>query len=290
MQPYRIRARGFTLLEVMVGIAVLAIVLVLQVQITGSVLQTTRFSHQRINAAQKARNAFDALGGDLAHLVDERGMTVFFRRTGDGNTKDIELSFLTQGRGPAGGESARFIAVDYRLDKGNLVRRLSPVAWSGTSLLLDATKTVSEQEGYLVVPGVLRLEAVAVLDDGTTLPLVALSGATWCSATVDGQPVPEGFNALVLGNSTHPTSGRHVEALIIAVATLDDQTHAMLTDGGVALGQKLPAPATSESSATGHGETPVDTWNRVLAAGELKGFPRPVIATLHFAQSTYELK
>ena len=271
-------ASGFTLIEMMVGIAVMSLVLVMLLQITGSVLQTTKFSHQRINATQKGRAVLDALGSDLAHRVDGRGLTVLARPTTIGSATNVELAFLSQGRGPRGTASPRFIATDYHLDQGNLTRSMSPVAWSPTNLL-QATLTSTNATPVVVAGGIVRFEAVAILDDGSTVPLLTPGGA-WLSGTVNGLSLPAGFQALKIDPTLAST--QRVRVIVVAVAMLDDQAFALLTDGGQALAQKLPTPAA--------GETPVDVWNRAVNNGELNSFPHPVVAALHFMQSTYELK
>lgn len=271
------RARGFTLLELLVGIVVMMLVLFVMSQVTENILQATRFSHQGMNAAQKARIALDSLGNDLTHLVDERGLSVCVRPSGTGAPADIELCFLAQGRSPTGEAPARFLAVDYRLDDSNLVRSVSPVAWSSIDFAQKIAASGSTGVKSVLASGILRLDAVAILDNGTMVPVLTPGGA-WLGDTMGGQAIPAGFKALLLTNST----GQRVRALVVAVAVLDDRARELLTDGGTALRQKLRTPEP--------GETPMDVWNQVVNSGSLAGFPRPVIAGLHFAQSTYELK
>ncbi len=268
---------GFTLLELLVGIAVMMLVLFVMSQLTENILQATRFSHQGMNAAQKARIALDSLGNDLTHLVDNRGMSVCVRPSGTSTPADIELGFLAQGRSPTGEAPARFLAVDYRLEGSNLVRSISPVAWGSIDFAQRIATSGSAGVQSVLASGILRFDAVAVLDNGSMMPVLTPGGA-WLGDTMGGQAIPGGFKALQLANAT----GQRVRALVVAVAVLDDRARELLTDGGTALRQKLRAPEP--------GETPMDVWNHVVNSGSLEGFPRPVIAGLHFAQSTYELK
>lgn len=271
--------KGFTLIELMVGIAILALVLVILLQITSSVLQSTRLANQKMNASRTARSILDAIGSDLDQLVNQRGLSVFIRPSAAGMVTNADLALLTQGRSVRSASPVRFADVQYHVTNRTLDRSIGSVSWTNAALV----QSISSNSGAATSElgsGVLRLVAVAVLDDGSLVPLTSGSNA-WSSDTIDGVSIPDNYRALRLKSPTNP-GARNVRALVIAVAALDEQILPLLGDGGASLASALVDPQ--------NGETPVEVWERLIRTGALSGFPRPALATLQFTQQTYELK
>ena len=81
MTPQTIRRpTAFTLLELLVAIAVMALIGVVLSQIIGATGKTTRISNRAIDAASQARIAFDRIGRDFTNLV-KRADSVFASST-----------------------------------------------------------------------------------------------------------------------------------------------------------------------------------------------------------------
>lgn len=273
--PHRCGVRsGFSILEVLVAMAVLGLLLVILFQIIGHTLQATRTSSQQMSGDGKTRAVLDAIGNDLANLVDADALTVFYRADAAGN---VELAFLTQSRRPVtvSASDYRFASVVYRLEDAILHREAVDVAWSEplTNLILrPGAKNV-------LARGILRLSAVAVLDDGTLAPLT-MDSMPWNSAEMYGAAIPGNFRGLTLSRSPVDADEPRVRAITVAVAALDDQT--IKIPGAEAIGGSLPTPSS--------GETPYQAWSDLIASGGLSAGPPPVVAALRIAQRTYQLK
>lgn len=269
--------RAFTLVELLIAIAVMSILLFILLQVTGNVTQTTQRSHQKAAAAQSARQVLDAIAGDLDEAAFGYGLGLFAKP----DPTKLELAFLTQRRGTSG-TSPRFVAVNYRLVDGALIRELVPVEWNDKDLLQKVTRDVEEPNPDVVrttiATGVLRFQAVAILSDGTTAPISP--DASWLSSTAAGQEIANAeFRAL--GISSPFTSTPTASALIIAVATLDQGSYELLSLP-VSKYEDLLLPASP-------GETPVQVWNASLNRGDLSSFPKPAAVSLTFSQNTFEL-
>ncbi|XHR31006.1 MAG: type II secretion system protein J [Chthoniobacteraceae bacterium] len=272
-----VRPRGFTLLELLVAMAVLCFILAILLQISGQVVWATRFFNNQMDASRQNRAVLDTLAADLSNRITSAGETIFTRPQGNNS----ELIFITRSRGPSASTDFRFLAVDYKLATNQVIRKTQEVYWNSidlTSLALGTTSsTVSDS-----MQGILRLEVVAVLSDGSLAPLPASSSSvTWAISTWQGSTLSEGFQALIISGSRNSQAQSQVRAIIVAVASLDPQSLQIITRLNIDLANKLPA-ATS-------GQTPVGAWNTAIANGALAGVPSSVVSSLQFSQQIYPL-
>ena len=271
------KGTGFTLIELLVSMAVMGLVLALVGQIVSSVLQTTQVSQQRLDAAARARAVMQAIGKDLDALVAEQGLSVFIKQNAGGN---MEMAFLTRGRPPTSpgtpGDS-RFLAVDYQLDGQDLERKFTTVNWTDYDLLTGAVSGSKANNASVLARGVLKFSIVAVLDNGEIQTVSTSSPGL--SGTVNGQDIPESFYAVNLkGNAG---SARYVRALIVGVATVDEQSVKLLGSKFSNLSSALATP--------NNGEVPIDVWKKNI--DQLgAGYPSRALAAIHLAQNTFVLK
>jgi prepilin-type N-terminal cleavage/methylation domain-containing protein len=260
--------RGFTLIELLAAVAVFALVLILLSQIASHTLQTTRTVTQQMDATQRARAVLDALAVDLEGLAAENGLTLFAKTT----ASNTELAFLTQTRGPSGVAGFRNMAVVYRLENGELVRRGAEVTWEQSDLVNRIVGAASSPDPSVIAPGILRFEAVAVLENGDVVPVTQAG-----TGSLFGRAIPDGFVGLPLHPADAPS---RVVGLIVAVAALDSQS--LRLPGAAEIGALLPSPTV--------GETPLEAWTKAVSAGELGGIPRPAVSALQIAQRSFSLK
>lgn len=143
------RWSGFSLLEVLVSVAVLAIIGLMVVQITEATSRTTRLSNRTIDAAAQARQVFDRIGTDLAALPRRKDVDFY---VGNGssssgyyseyNTSNLLLFLSRVSSAGATSASRKVSLVSYRLaahpdnkDSSGLprlclIRAGVPVDWS----------------------------------------------------------------------------------------------------------------------------------------------------------------
>jgi type II secretory pathway pseudopilin PulG len=289
------RPSAFTLVELMVSIAVMVLILGIMLQISSGTLLATKGVSQKMEAGEGARAVLATLGADLANLGSSQGLTVYVNSaTGVGTNS--ELAFITQSRGPSA--SNRFISVDYQLSAlGQLSRYTQGLAWTDQNLASDTigTATATTPTFSVLAQGILSFAAVAVLDNGTIQNLAANSvtaNSVWNNSILDSSGNATswlGMNLTDRGTSYNTTTAQiiytrnRVRAVIVGVVSVDSKNYTLLTNSG-----KL---ATTEgyfvSSATG--QTPMDAWEPVLYNGSLNGIPKPVVSAIQVFQSTYPL-
>ncbi|HSI83824.1 MAG TPA: prepilin-type N-terminal cleavage/methylation domain-containing protein [Candidatus Methylacidiphilales bacterium] len=274
LRPRR-AASAFSLVEVLVSMAVVALLLVLLLQTLESTTRVTRISNQRMDAVQQARIIMDSFHTDFANIVTKNGLTAFVSADANGNSR---LAFIARGRGPnvSGSDESRFLAVSYELDGHTLKRKVSPVAWNSLDLVGAAIQNaVSSTDVAELAAGVLRFEIVAVLDDGT---ITALSQAgAWKTNSLNGVAIAGLYSALVLDS---PKNVRHVQSLHIAVATVGVP---LLSQTGTSTLSTLLGPATD-------GTTPYEVWSNIISSGGISSVPVPARSSLFIDQRCYNFK
>lgn len=265
---------AFTLIELLVATAVLGLILALLLQVCGGALSTTRASNQKMEAEAEARAALDALNGDMMNLISRQSVPVFVKADA-GNS---EIAFLTQSRGAQAG--TRFLGVNYHLDTDGLRRTYQSVAWDDAPVGLLASAIPSGSPSNVLAKGILRFEAVAILEDGSIVPLAANSG--WNDTKIDGESVSNGFLGLNVWDAS--TGRKRVRSLVVGVVTLDERNRGLLDKMGKLdqVKQAFPSPSA--------GETPMQVWEGVLSDGSLAGVSPSVTASLKVVQHTYSLK
>lgn len=261
LRDWRARHRkGFTIVELLVATAVLALILALLLQIVNHTLQASKLASQQLDATQSARRALDMITSDLAHAVVSESSTVIYRDT-------PVLAFLRHGRGSSAGDAPRFLGVNYQLVNNSLMRGYSNVPWSAVDFLTAASQnpTVSSE----LSTGILQFSVLASLEDGTVSTLASLPSSTVASGTVlyKGQTVPAGWSALIPVHSPTGSSPR-VQSLLILIAAIDEQNYKI-----------LPAEARDIFPQPTATADPVGDWERILAAAEM---PSPARAAIRF--------
>lgn len=264
---------AFSLVEVLATIALLALLLVLLSQIFDHTLKATRASKQQISTTRQARAVMDALDADLSNAILENGLSLFSKSSEPNN--DTLLVFLTRSRGPSGQTGFRRASVAYELT-GQEVRRLfAPVVWSDTDAVQAALSAASAEETSTLARGILRFEAVAVLDNGEILPISEAS-----HTTLFGSPLPDQFAALDLTAPPASSTRERVVAITVAVAAVDSRN--LDLPGIEEIAEKLGSPDV--------GQTPLEVWKTAIASGELDSIPSPTLNALRLTQQTFPLR
>jgi prepilin-type N-terminal cleavage/methylation domain-containing protein len=269
-------ARGFTLVELLVAIAVMGLVLVLLLQMSSQSLQVTRTARYKIESEKRARAVLDTLAADFANRVDGPTAPVLVKQSGG----DLQLIFLTRSRGPIGAADFRFLAVAYELAGNQLVRKTAVVAWNQADLLAPMLQALSSPDSTVIADGILRFEASVVLSDGRRAPLNTAAAVAWLSDTWQSTSLPSGFQALRIPK--FPLTELRALALVVGVAAIDDSNLEKLTARGLS-GLALLPGATGEDSAA-------DVWSDVLASGGSNNAPAEALSSLSFLQQTFPLR
>ena len=107
MKMARFRSTGFTLLEVLIAVAVVALLLSLFVQLLSGTIATINASNKQIDSASLARITLDRFGNDFSTAILHNGATALYYSE-PGPSGNSAISFLTESRarGASGTSSA----------------------------------------------------------------------------------------------------------------------------------------------------------------------------------------
>lgn len=255
---------GFSLIEIMVSIAILSLIIAMCGTILNQVLQSTRLVNRQIQTQKSTHITLNILRNDLAGLLPlQNGLSAIL--VGSDEDSNSKISFLTKWR-PSIGNSSRFIAVTYQLVDHNLIRYVSAVDWNTADLLQAISSSEKSDIADIVAENILRFEIVAKKKDGTLSPLLEAANQTF-----DGQPLPPNCKALL---------NTDIRGLIVALAVLDEvtvpsSTYSQMSD--------LLSP-TKELD-----QSPLEQWRNDLSDDAIKTIPASQMKNLQLSQYIYDL-
>lgn len=221
------RLTGFTILELLVAMAVLSIILAMLVQVVDGLLQATNIQNQKIESVASARRALDVLTSDLKNAVISENSSILVPDNGN------LLALLTTRRGPNAATNHRLLAVNYATNAVNeLYRSYGSVSFGQTNPIASAASALTQPDDPLS-KGILAIQARAITDGTNSYELGSAASANWSSNTYNGLDVPTGHKALITAipvfaaNLTNRT--RALEFWVVAV---DDLNYQILKESG----------------------------------------------------------
>jgi prepilin-type N-terminal cleavage/methylation domain-containing protein len=213
---------AFTLIEVLVSVAVLAIILVMVLQVVNGLLQSTRTQTQKIDSSAAARRVLDVMSTDLQSAVVGENSAILAPIV----STNTLLAFLTTRRGPAGTPNPRFLAVRYALTNNEVFRSYGAVNSSQTNLIDANLATVTPNEP--LAKGILAIQIRAVTETNR-YPVGAEPSANWATRVqYNGIPIPSGYQALLTRSSLFASAAPNTLALEIWIAAVDEQNAEVL--------------------------------------------------------------
>jgi prepilin-type N-terminal cleavage/methylation domain-containing protein len=195
--------RGFTLIEILVAIAILVIVGLGLSQILSLALQTWQQGLIRADCFTKARVVLDSATADIQRGLFRSDLYNFPNSTSSPPT----FTFYTRAAGvSAGNSSIRPVSlVTYQLAPANanlpgyLLRSETPVIWTGTGAnlhfyqplppVIAATASAPVPPNDLLSTGIVDFEMLFLLSDGTTIPANAYKTPSTASVVMIGLTV-----------------------------------------------------------------------------------------------------
>ncbi len=231
---------GFTLVELLVAMAILAIILVGTARIAGTAQSSVRWAEKKIASDSGARQLTALLERDLREMI-RRPDARFEFQLQPGNDS---LAFLATRAGYARGDATADRAaslVRYASDPdGRLTRACLGFGFEGDDTVpLDpaaALPAIPEENRQVVSDSVFRVEFEFLVDDG--------------SRTVRQQKAPASLASL--------------RGIVTTVAVLDPQSRGALASGDIA---KLAALFDDSRDA----ETPAADWTATLLSHSARG-------------------
>ena len=233
---------GFTLVELLVAMAILAVILVGTVQITGIAQNSVRWAEKKIASDSGARQLTALLERDLREMI-RRPDAPFAFQLQPGNDA---LGFLATRAGYARGDASADRSaslVRYDTDSaGRFTRACLGFGFEGDDTVpLDpaaALPDIPDDNRQIVSDTVFRVEFEFLVDDGNSI--------------VRQQKAPATLDLL--------------RGIVTTVAVLDPQSRSILTAGDI---PKLAALFDDARDA----ETPATTWTATVLAHTARGIP-----------------
>lgn len=259
------RSGGFTLLELMVTMAVLSVILVMCLQVTQSSRNAIRVSEARSEHDAIARKAFAPLTEDLAGMVTRADARIEF----DNRPGDDKISFLTTRSGITADNAVGKRAVSLvryamvadptfgtRLVRGSLGHDYEDSASSALDLNPDkAFPQIPTANEQAVSKNLLRFEVEYLVAE----------------------------TAGVKRQITAPTTLANLRGIVITLATIDDRSlQAVKPSVFTSLAARFPDASLSADTLA--------EWSRIrdgLARSGTAGVPRDVLAALRCYQRTF---
>jgi prepilin-type N-terminal cleavage/methylation domain-containing protein len=259
------RRAGFTLIELVVSMAVLTIMLTMVLQITNSARNAVKLTESKSNNDAIARRAFDRISRDLAQIVIRDDARFEFKS----NPGNDQISFLTHTKGftasgSAGDRDVSLVSYSILYDPTlgeKLLRGSSGNLFADTpaaALKLDASlpfPAVSPDNLQLLSNNVIRFEVEYVIQGG--------SGIT--------QEI------------TAPATSQNLRGLVITLVTLDDWgRRAIKPDRLESLAANFTDAATAKQT--------LKTWSLKrdeLAKSGIAGLPKDALQSIRCYQRTF---
>jgi|GEM_PF-2805497 len=220
---------GFTLIELMVAMAVFVMMALLLVGLTEGTMRVTGQSQRRISADAGARQVLDRISADVARAIVRVDLPFRVDKTAgnDGISFLANVDGYTAGRGMS--------VISYNGSNGTLQRGVDATSWTNGSDEIDVMEftsvaTAAATAGYLEVPGtnyeliakdVFRLEIAFLMGDGT---IKADIGTAANGTSRVGS----------LASSSGTPASDTIKAVIIGIASIDERAREALGTAGVA--------------------------------------------------------
>jgi prepilin-type N-terminal cleavage/methylation domain-containing protein len=229
---WRFGSRGFSLLEILVAMAVLALVMAVTAQIMNGLLGSVSVQSRQMDAVAAARRAVDIMATDLQHAEIGNGTSILVPMQAGADL----LALLALRRGPVDAGDHRHLALRYSTNgDGQLFRSYGSVGFGGPGSTFDAALAgATYTPPYPLSDGILAVSMHA-LADGTNRHHVGTAAASenWATDDYNGVPVPAGWLALL---TRGPHFGRgltnRARALEIWVAATSTQGYDLLESLG----------------------------------------------------------
>lgn len=261
----RVRPRAFTLIEILVAMAVFLLIALLVVQMSDSTMLITNHSERRIGADGNALLAIDRISADLARAIVRSDLPWRVQKQ-SGNDR---FAFFAYARAYEPGRGISKIG--YRVEDSMLQRGVQAASWdnSGPAALTFIPDGTAGIPDYLEIdeanfefldPNIFRLEISFLNAEGDIVSEPAYAG----DGLVDFAP------------SRRAEPRDRVLALIVTVASVDERARNLIDPEELSgLSGKFPDAIS--------GKSPMQTWQEYLSDGGT-GLSQPAREAIRFKQ------
>lgn len=273
--------RAFTLGEMLVAIAVLALLVLLVTRLINSATVVTTLGNKRMDADSNARPLLDRMAVDFAQMVKRNDVSYYLKTQADTQAGNDQIAFFSTVTGyyPSPSKQSPVSLVAYRVNSNSsslsynkLERMGKGLIWNGASstytpILFLAPSTaaptttidntwpaaasanLTDSDYELAGPQVFRFEYYYLLTTG------ALSAGPWSSLST--------------------VAIKDVAAIVVAIAVIDSKSRVLLKNSQITtLASTLPDYATS----MGPGQLLAQWQNKLDTDPQIVAMPRPAIS------------
>jgi hypothetical protein len=286
------QASAFTILELLVSVAVVSIILIVIAAILDGAYRTTGSSRKRLLADEEARRALDRIGMDIKNMIIRKDVDFFFRKQ-PGND---EMYFFSHAPAHFSGNGTRepVSLIGYRVGGGGKMERFGHgLAWEQAtpqgmvfltptgdgSMLPGSTiqgafgSLFNEENKYQVIgSGIFRFEVKFLLKASGNLSM-RFSESPYRDASL-GAPFSNNGNAL-----------SDVEAIQVAIMVLDDESQKILPNLSSleSLASKFPDDSAEVTE-------PLNEWEILSTDTEEMGIPLSAASQIRVYRRLYPVK
>lgn len=136
---------AFTLIEVLVAMAVLAVIVVMVANLLSSATAVTTLSNNHMEADNQARTVFDRMALDFSRIVKRKDVDYYINKT----TGNDQIAFYSEAGGyyPTGvtGETPKstMSLIGYRINANKLERLSKALIWNGVTTATPGATSIS---------------------------------------------------------------------------------------------------------------------------------------------------
>ncbi|MCE9543847.1 MAG: hypothetical protein K8R38_10100 [Verrucomicrobia bacterium] len=160
------RKSAFTIVELLIAAAVLALLVVLVAQMVGSIASGTAASGKRISADDEARMVFDRMAGDFSGMIMRPDVNPLFIP----NAGNDEIYFYS--RAPAfftNKINSQIALIGYRVTTNGLERLGQGQGWDDLLFTNGPVATNASSTNFsAIAPSVFRMECALLMKQGST--------------------------------------------------------------------------------------------------------------------------
>jgi prepilin-type N-terminal cleavage/methylation domain-containing protein len=278
----RLNAAAFTLVELLVAMAVLALLIGIVAQVVLLTSQAIAINSKKLDAAGQARFFFDRLASDLAArpIRTDLGGTVFNKVAGNDDfqfysqvpaygatTATRQISLVSYRVAASTTPSATpiqlqrgVLGTSWTANAANMVYFVPPTPLTGSPAIPNLNSATYDSDYDILADGAFRMEFCYLLNTGK-----------------------------LVSTATAPYS--NVSGIVVAIAVLDAQSRKLLGDPASSAGMNAQISAMSNLSNTLHdsqdGNDPLSVWTADFTSSFGSGYPKPAIQNIRFYQRTF---
>ena len=255
------RQAAFTLIEVLVSCAVLALVVVMVAQMVSSATSVTGASRKRVDADDEARMVFDRMGEDFAQMLRRPDVNPILLASSNSPSGNAELYFYSQAPASSiytNSSNSQIALIGYQVMTNGLARLGIEQAWDTLSFSTNAmsnmvatnqsaaSNATTSANYHVIAPSVFRMEfallmkpggtnnpsEISIITNGTSMPVSNPLGTAYTNSTNALSPTTNGTNVFFQTNNAGQGL-KDVEAIIVALAILAQTSQKIVTPGAL---------------------------------------------------------